>query len=180
MSLKRKAMVLAMLVGILSLAVYLSGNYQENPSLDATEAVETGRQLGQAQQVDGQSDEAVETMQEDSYFDQARLTRQQTRDEALELLREVTENDAGDENTIQQALLQMEVIADNIQTEGKMENLLRAKGFTDCLVYVGEGEVNVLVESDGLDDTQTAQIRDVVLESTSVSADQIKIVDVKS
>lgn len=180
MTLRRKGLVLALLIGILSLAVYFSGNYEKDPNLDITQAVETGKNLGQAQMVSQEDSQTVEAMKKDGYFDQARLTRQQTRDEALELLREVSENEASDENTIQQALMKMEDIADNIQAEGKMENLLRAKGYQNCLVYIAEDEVNVMVEANGLDDIKTAQIRDIVLSNCNAAAEQIKIVDVKN
>jgi len=70
-------------------------------------------------------------------------------------------------------------IAKNIDKEGAIENLIKAKGFKDALVFINEGNVNVVVKTDGLIQTQAAQIQDIVISQTGVSADKIKIVPVK-
>ncbi len=180
MSIKRKGVILVLLVGILSTAVYLSGNY-EDPALDITQSVETGKNLGQAQQVMAQEEEATQTMAQSSYFDKARLNRQQSRDEAIELLEEVAYNESSDENTIQMALQQILTLADNTEKEGRMENLIRAKGFQDCVVQIGENDVTVTVSGEGLNEQTVAQIQDVVLnEMAGMSGDQIRINEAKA
>lgn len=182
MSIKRKGVVLVLLVGILSTAVYLSGNYQD-PALDITKSVETGKNLGEAQQVmasDVTEEEAQQTMAMGSYFDKARLTRQQSRDEAVEMLQQVAYDEASDENTIQMALQQITTLAQYTEQEGRMENLIRAKGFQDCVVSIGEDEVTVTVSGEGLDDQMVAQIQDIVLSEVDVSGDQIRINEAKA
>lgn len=182
MSIKRKGVILVLLVGILSTAVYLSGNY-EDPALDITKSVETGKNLGEAQQVmasDATQEDAQQTMAMGSYFDKARLTRQQSRDEAVELLEEVAYSEASDENTIQMALQQITTLAQYTEQEGRMENLIRAKGFQDCVVSIGEEGVNVTVSGEGLDDQMVAQIQDIVISETGVSGDQIRINEAKA
>lgn len=183
MSIKRKGVILVLLVGILSTAVYLSGNY-EDPALDITQSVETGKNLGEAQQVmapdETTEQEAQQTMATGSYFDKARLTRQQSRDEAVELLEQVAYNEASDENTIQMALQQISTLAQYTEQEGRMENLIRAKGFQDCVVSIGEGDVTVTVSGEGLDDQMVAQIQDIVLSEMDISGDQVHISEAKA
>lgn len=179
MSIKRKGVILVLLVGILSTAVYLSGNYTD-PAQDITQSVETGKNLGEAQQVMAQ-EEAAQTMAQGNYFDKARLNRQQSRDEAVELLEEVAYSESSDENTIQMALQEIMTLADNTEKEGRMENLIRAKGFQDCVVQIGENDVIITVSGEGLTEQSAAQIQDVVLnEVAGISGDQIRIQEAKT
>ena len=62
-----------------------------------------------------------------------------------------------------------------------MENLIKAKGFVDCVAFIDNGTVNITVmtSGDGLTADQVAQIRDIVLSKCSVSAQNITVVEVK-
>ena len=72
-------------------------------------------------------------------------------------------------------------ISKSIETEGKMENLIKAKGFEDCMVYYdGEKEkVDVVIKTGGLLDNEVAQIRDIVVQETGAPVENIAIVEVK-
>ena len=62
-----------------------------------------------------------------------------------------------------------------------MENLIKAKGFVDCVVYIGEGKVDVTVMTTNaeLGKEEVARIRDVVLERCQVTAQDITVVEVR-
>ncbi len=117
----------------------------------------------------------------DDYFEQARLTRTKTRDEALDKLQSVL-SDAqltdNEKETVTQTLTQQ---LDAITTEGEIESLVKAKGFEDCIVFVDGEMVSVAVKTggDALDKTQVAQIRDIVLSKLETKASNITIVEVK-
>ena len=117
----------------------------------------------------------------DDYFEQARLTRTKTRDEALDKLQSVL-SDAqltdNEKETVTQTLTQQ---LDAITTEGEIESLVKAKGFADCIVFVDGEMVSVAVKTggDALDKTQVAQIRDIVLSKLETKASNITIVEVK-
>ena len=59
-----------------------------------------------------------------------------------------------------------------------IENLLVAKGFTDAVVSTSSGNISVIVETSGLTNNEVAQIVDVVVNNSSYSIDNIKIVEV--
>ena len=114
-----------------------------------------------------------------TYFDTARLSRQQSRDNALSILREA----AGQEN-VEQAVLDeanqaIQTLAGYTMLEGQIENLVVAKGYADCVAFMGENSISVVVSAaeDGLQTEDVAKITDIVLSETSYTADQIKIME---
>ena len=70
---------------------------------------------------------------------------------------------------------------ESITLESDVENLIRAKGFVDCVAFISEGQVNITVmtTNDGLTKEEVAQIRDIVLSKCSVSVQNITVVEVK-
>ena len=63
--------------------------------------------------------------------------------------------------------------------EGQIENLVIAKGYSDCVAFMGENSISVVVSpaEDGLQMEDVAKITDIVLSETSYAADQIKIME---
>lgn len=180
MTVKRKTAALIMLVGVLSLAIYVGNQYTGGwDGLENTQSVESSKTLGQAAQVSGNTTDQEESASQDDYYTKAKLTRQQTRDEAKKTLQEVLDNSATTDELKKEALGKMEQMAAAIEAEGKIEAMLQAKGFDPCLVYISEEGANVMVDADGLDTAKAAQIKDVLLSETSLTAEQIKIVEVK-
>lgn len=116
------------------------------------------------------------------YFAQARLTRQQSRDEALNLLESASAAEGASQETIDSAMMAISAMATDSMTETRIENLLLAKGYADCVVYITGENISVAVPSppDGLTEAQVAAITDVILSDTDFTAAQMKVVEVKS
>ena len=70
-------------------------------------------------------------------------------------------------------------MAGNAVVESRIENLVIAKGYEDCVTFVNDNGVNVIVSrtESGLTDADVAKIRDIVISEASVSADVIKIME---
>ncbi|MEG1070133.1 MAG: SpoIIIAH-like family protein, partial [Ruthenibacterium sp.] len=68
-----------------------------------------------------------------------------------------------------------------ITTESDIENMIKAKGFADCVTFVNGDKINVAVQTGGtaLDGASVAQIRDIVLGKMETQAKNITIVEVK-
>lgn len=66
-----------------------------------------------------------------------------------------------------------------IESESKMETLIKSKGFKDCVVYLSDQSAKVVVKSDGLEQAQAAQIMDIVVSESEVPSENISIVEVK-
>jgi len=129
--------------------------------------------------IDASPDGAAKTPAASSYFDTARLSRQQSRDNALSLLREASAQENVDQSALDDANRAIQTLADYTMQEGQIENLVIAKGYADCVAFMGENSISVVVSAaeDGLQTEDVAKIMDIVLSETDYSAGQIKIME---
>ena len=129
-----------------------------------------------------ESDSAGTEQPVSDYFAQARLTRQQSRDEALNLLESASGADGASQETIDSAMNAIAAMASDSMTETRIENLLLAKGYADCVAYISGDGISVAVPSpqEGLTAAQVAAITDVITSDTEFTASQLKIVEIKS
>ena len=157
-------------------AIFLNGRY-------AQQVEETDKILGQATLVDGTEGDAEEVSGEalpGDYFATARLTRQQARDSALSLLQEASGAAEVDEAAAAEAAQSIQTLAAYTLAEAQIENMITAKGYTDCVVFMADDGVSVVVSAgeDGLQTEDIAKITDIVKQETDLSADCIKILEV--
>ena len=115
----------------------------------------------------------------DDYFAKARLTRQQSRDEALSLPQSAS---GASQATIDSAMSAISAMASDSMTETQIENLLLAKDFSECVVYITDEGITVAVPApaDGLSTAQVATITDTIVKETDYTAPQIKVIEVKA
>ena len=183
---KRNVVAAAVLLFV-CVAVYLNWKYASNISdLGQDEA---GKVLGESTLVNGdaQEDEPEEQAvsadgQEEStdYFASARLNRQQARDSAISLLREAAESESADAAVANEAAETIQVLAGYAIAETQIENLVTAKGYAECVAFMGDDSISVVVSTgteDALQAEDVARIKDIVLTETDYSADQIKILE---
>ena len=125
--------------------------------------------------------EKVETSAS-TYFAEARLTRQVSRDEALQLLQTAAAAETASQETIDSAMNAISAMATCSMKESQIENLLIAKDFADCVVYIGNDSVTVAVPApeDGLAEDAVARITDIICTETEYDASQLSIIEVKS
>ena len=72
-------------------------------------------------------------------------------------------------------------MADYTVTEAQIENMIVAKGYTDCVAFIGENSLSLAVAAPegGLTDADTARILDVVNQNAGFTADQVTIIEVE-
>ena len=170
---KRNAVVGTILVFVCA-AIFLNGKYAEK--VDKPTKV-----LGQSELVSTDSDAEVSANAEGKdYFASARLTRQQARDSALSLLKEASENQDVDAETASEAAKSIETLASYTLSEAQIENMVTAKGYEDCVIFMSEDGVSVVVSTgeEGLQTEDIARITDIVKQETGLSAESIKIMEV--
>ncbi len=180
----RKQLVLASLVLALGAAVYLNWQFAGTNKLpvgDSSSGVSS--QLGAAQLV---NNAYVETVTDDltgseqanakaDSFAQARMDRQTSRDEALELLDKVLEDVNADSDAKKAAVEEASAMAQSILKETNVEGVLKAKGFEECVAYIAPEQCSVLVSGE-LKDTDMLIIQEAVMEQTGLTADKITII----
>ena len=112
----------------------------------------------------------------DSYFAAAALSRQQAREEALEVLKTVLSSEDALEETKEQALADISRIALEIEKESNIEALVRAKGFEECVAVISGEAASIIVKGEGeLLSTHVAQIGEIVYEQTGILPVNVKI-----
>jgi|GEM_PF-206340 len=206
MVVQKKHVVLVALAIMILIAGYLNWAYRKEmnslPTMTAQEDELAQKKLGEAQLVhnnldgsaqqdenshqenqESKSDEVVADVDADNdnrYFVEAKMDKESARSEALDILKSIVEDEKSPVDSKTKAQNEMVAIAKAIDQEAIVENLLKAKGFQEVVVFINEGNVNVVVKAEGeLVPAQVAQIQDVVISQTNVSADKIKIVPVK-
>ena len=200
MKLWKRNLIAAAIVLFVCGAVYLNWSYTQDTA--------AGKNLGQAALVggredplltqpdpgtadgksDGKSDGKAEdgtqandptTAESGSYFSTARLNRQQARDNALSLLQEAAKDEKADQTAVDEANASIQTMANATVTEAQIENLITAKGYTDCVAFLGEDSISVVVSAldNGMTDADAARIGEIVMEQSGLKADQIKIIE---
>ena len=112
------------------------------------------------------------------YFAAVRLSRQEARDSAVNLLQETMSY--GDANQQQASSVQLERIVETALCEAQIESLVIAKGYTDCVAYMSEDGISVAVASPegGMGNQDIAVIADIVLSQTEFDMTDIRVVEV--
>ena len=114
------------------------------------------------------------------YFAAVRLSRQEARDSAVTLLQEAMAY-TGSEAKKEESSTQLEIIVQTALTEAQIESLVIAKGYADCVAYIGDEGISVAVASPegGLQATDVAVIADIVMAQSDFSIDKIRVVEVQ-
>ena len=116
---------------------------------------------------------------EDDYFATARLSRKQARDNAIHMLQEAENDENAEESVLNEASRTLQVLASYTVAESQIESLVTAKGYADCVVFMGEDSVSVVVAAPetGLNTADVARIKDIVVNETDYTPEQIKIME---
>ena len=193
---KRQLTILTLILA-LGVAVYLNWEYAKTDSsfvLPTQTQAEEDALLANAQAEDAPVMEAlpdknyseaqlvsVSENSSDQYFETARLTRTKTRDEALDKLQQSLKATGLTEEEKAQLKDTLSSTISNISLESDIENLVKAKGFADCVVFIDGENVDLAVKTgpEGLSKNEVAQLRDIILGKVQTSAQNISIVEVK-
>ncbi|MCI8479166.1 MAG: SpoIIIAH-like family protein [Oscillospiraceae bacterium] len=204
MKLWKRNMVVAAIVLFVCAAVYLNWSYTKDaadtgkvlgqatqvgaqssdPLLNAptnTPATPTDSTSGAGISPAGSAQPSVSEQEQlqSGYFDSARLNRQQARDGALSILQQTVGNADADQTMKDQAGAAIQTLANYTVSEAQIENLVTAKGYADCVAFIGDDSVSVVVAATetGLTDADIAKITEIVTGETGLEAGQIKIIE---
>jgi len=161
-----KSAVMIAAVLLVGLAVYLNYRWFYDP-IEAVGYGDGNMNGGSSVNVNAESD----------YFTAAALSREEARDEALDVLKLVSENEEASAEARAEAAEEISKIALDIQNEANIETLVKAKGFEDCVAIISEDSVSVIVSAETLAASQTAQILSVVYDTTGITPDKVTIIN---
>lgn len=177
----KKSIIALMCIAVISAVIYTDPfsigtntpvtDYLYNKDFSA----EGGKILGEATLVDNTSE--ILNDESDRYFSAAAINKEKSRDEALETLQVVVDSAEEFPETRDKALSEILEIASYMEIETTVEEMIKAKGFEDCVAIVSGDNVNVIVKTDGLLTSEIAQITDIVTAETGYGAENIRIVE---
>ena len=181
---RKKQVVAATLVVLIGVAGYLNWSFETGVSDESIAVMynEAAKKLGEAQMVNNDEEESLEEVKEtaaENYFAKAKIDREIKRDEAVEMLTSVLNSVESTDSAKLSAEEEIFTIADYTQKEVNAENLIKARGFSDAVVFLTADGASVAVESAGLSEGEAAVITETVATSADVDVSCIKIVEIK-
>lgn len=112
-----------------------------------------------------------------SYFSSVQVSRQKARDEALEVLNSVVDNDNATDQVKAEAVAEIRQIAAEMENEAKIESLIKTKGYAQCVAVISGENVSIVVQHEGeLSASALAQINAIVYEQTGIAPAGISII----
>ena len=198
MKLWKRNAVVAAIVLFVCVAVYLNWSYDQGQSVSgmgsATTNVTTDRNLGEAALVnsdgalgleDGSASGSAATDQKSDskttsgdYFATARINREEARDNSLSILQKTVNDPKAGKDAVDAASKSITAMASATLQESKIESLVTAKGYSDCVAFIGDNSVSVVVKAknNDLKASDVAKITDIVVGETKFSAGDVKVI----
>ncbi len=116
-------------------------------------------------------------MKKATYILDMKMTREKQRNELTQDLNEMINNPStSEESRKEESSMKLQILKDQ-ETELKIEQLLSTKGFENALVYISNGNVNVVVDEKNLEKSDAAKVFDLVAEQASVKYENIKLMN---
>lgn len=118
------------------------------------------------------------TEEQISYFSTVRTDREQTQSKVLEDAKEVLSLSENSEEAKEEAAESVSQLEKLILAQSNIENLLKAKGFTDVVCFISDEGCNVVVASQNMDDNSSLLVKDAVMSQLDMGSEQIKVIQI--
>ena len=108
------------------------------------------------------------------------MDRDSARSSQVELLNEIINSSYSTASEKATATATKAALVEKMEKELILEGLIKAKGFSDAVVTIGESYYNVIVKDTGnLGTNEVSQILSVIKSETGASANNVKIIPVE-
>lgn len=176
----KKNLIAAAVLLVVCAGIYMNWMYSSAENVDnLTDTLDAQKVLSE----DGlvlSADQLTDVNNSDTmtdYFAAVRLSRQEARDSAVNLLQEAM---AYSDGTDAEAGTKLEQIVQTALQEAQIESLIIAKGYTDCVAYMSDEGISVAVAAPdgGIQQADVAVIADIVITQTGLTMEDIRVVEV--
>ena len=205
MKLWKRNAVVAAIVLFVCVAAYLNWSYDQSSSVNGTNSITnttSEKNLGEAalvnsdsaleledssaepdasargEEEDKETSGAADIQSSDDYFATARLNREEARDNSLSILQKTVNDPEAAQEAVNSASESITAMASATLQESKIESLITAKGYEDCVAFIGDNSVSVVVKakSDALKSADVAKITEIVVGETKFAASDVKVI----
>lgn len=183
----KKNLVAAAILVTVCAGIYVNWLYTEdNTAASLEDSLDTQKVMNEDSLVLSGDMEAIAsgediTSTSTDYFAAVRLSRQQARDNAVNLLQEAMAYSGKESSKDVESAMELEEIVQTALSEAQIESLVIAKGYADCVAYMSGEGISVAVSSPegGLQAADVAVIADIVMTQSDYSLDDIRVVEVQ-
>lgn len=183
----KKNMVAAAVLVTVCAGIYVNWLYSEDNAVSLTEHLDAEKVMNDETLILSEDMAAIAAGEDvntsTDYFAAVRLSRQQARDNAVNLLQEAmaveTASTTSSKDT--ESAMELEQIVQTALSEAQIESLIIAKGYADCVAYMSGEGISVAVSSPegGLQEQDVAVIADIVIAQSDYALDDIRVVEVQ-
>ncbi|MFI3206851.1 MAG: SpoIIIAH-like family protein [Clostridia bacterium] len=154
----------------LGVAQLVNSNYIET----VTDEIPSEEVISEEEISEEEISETAKNIENSDALAQARIERQTSRDEALEILDDILDDDDADTDTKKTAIEQSSLIAQNMIKETTAENLIKAKGVEDAVVFISEDNCTVVAKNA---EENLLIIQEIIINQTGFALEQIQILE---
>ncbi len=180
----KKNLIAAAVLLVVCAGIYMNWMYTNDQNvgnftdtLDAQKVLSEDGLILDGVNLNGSADGESNTITD--YFAAVRLSRQEARDSAVNLLQEAMAY--GDGSGTAESSSKLEQIVQTALCEAQIESLIIAKGYTDCVAYMSDEGISVAVAAPegGMQQDDVAVIADIVITQTGFNMQAIRVVEVQ-
>ena len=185
MKIWKKNLIAAAILVTVCAGIYVNWLYTEdNTAASLEDALDTQKVMNEDTLVLSGDMEAIASGEDTTasdYFAAVRLSRQQARDNAVNLLQEAMAYSGSESTKDLESAMELDEIVQTALSEAQIESLVIAKGYADCVAYMSGEGISVAVSSPegGLQQSDVAVIADIVMTQSDYSLDHIRVVEVQ-
>ena len=175
---KKNIIAAAVLVTVCA-GIYLNWLYSEDQAVaNLDDTLDASKILSSDMLVMSDAELLEEASTVSDYFAAVRLSRQEARDSAVNLLQEAMAYSETSKEA--ESAMQLDEIVQTALSEAQIESLVIAKGFADCVAYMSGEGISVAVASPegGLQQEDVAVIADIVMTQSDYTLNDIRVVEV--
>lgn len=177
----KKHLIVAGLALVLSVGLY--ANFALSNQVEAVnkntenygDTTFVSAQMNSSEKIDA---EEIKQSASDEYFAKARIDKKNSRAEATEVLKSIYNGGDLTNDEMQVVAQDTMKMTELMESETKIETVLKAQGFEDVLCYLSGTSANIIVKTPGLDSVGAAKIKDALLSEVDLGSDNITIVEV--
>lgn len=160
----KKNIIVTLSIALIGGAVLLNWAFFSDPPVESEGVIDNGESASNAEV-------------EDDYFEATQISRQRARDESMQVLQTIVENEEALDEIKSEAWADISQIAENIEAEANIESLVMSKGIAECVAVVSEDSATVIVRTDALMENQITQIQEIVYEQAGIPVENLKIIE---
>ena len=171
--LKRRQLILATLVLALGAAVFVNWYFTGGNTLKSEgEDTEYVQNLGEAKYVNAEAESG-------DYFEEAKLNRDKSNDEALDNLNESLKAVKTGTEEAKSITASINTLNANIKLQKDLESLIKAKVKGECIVTISDNNAQVVVAKGTINENTALQILNIVTQNSKIDPANVSISESK-